>query len=718
MDISFVILTWNSESYFEKCFDSLLACLKSEPFSYEIFIVDNGSKDSTVELLQKYEQQCPEFEVIYLPENVGTTRSRNLGLKKCCGDYVCIMDSDVEINEPVFQTLIETLQKNQNTGMVVPKIFYPSGKWQKSIDQFPTLIHKLKRFLFLRNIEDKEGQLSADADQEKTVDYAISAFWLFKKELLEKVGLLDENYFYAPEDVDYCLSTWKAGYEIIYQPKAEVIHHTQEISRVLKLNKAKKEHIKGLIYYFRKHGYFLRTPLLKNATSQKALFITYQFPPVAGPATQRHMRFISRLEEFSWTPVVLTVQPHRVAEYVMIDNELMTDTTKSVIQVRATVFNPIEVLLQIKQRFFKRTYSSTHSNRQIDRENFSQQGTEGKMQILKDFIVEFFRVPDMMNGWIPFAFLKGLFALRRYRCRVIYASGGPWSSLLVGYLLSCVTRNSLICDFRDPWIRNPYRKKKTPLIEKLETFLEKIVVNKAVFVIANTERLLLDFRKHYNYLSADKFVHISNGFDQRQFSSVPATRSEQNKELLLRHVGSLYGPRAPVALLKAISQLKKEGELSEFNFSLEFIGRVNADCLSQDSLKKLEIEGLVKMIPPVTHAEAIKAIQSSDALLIVQPDTALQIPGKLFEYIAACKPVIALACPGATADLVKFEKLGMVADADDIDEIKKMIIQLSKYKNNNTLSSMFGCENPGKFESRNLTHALTELFNQTININE
>ena len=714
MDLSLVILTWNSESYFRKCFDSVLESLNKSGLKCEIFIVDNGSRDGTVLLLREYLQRHDNLQVIFLTENVGTTKSRNMVLRMCQGAYICILDSDVEIREEVFTRLITRLAKKDKTGMVVPKIIYPSGKLQKSTDQFPTVFHKFKRFFFLRKIEEAEA-IKISTDDEKSVNYAISAFWLFKKELLEKVGLLDENYFYAPEDVDYCLSIWKAGYEIYYQPKAEVIHHTQEISRGLKLNKAKKEHIKGLIYYFRKHRYFLRAPKLKNTVAKKALFITYQFPPVAGPATQRHMRFISRLGEYSWKPVVLSVKPDRVAEYVSIDNESMNDRIQSVIHVRATAFNPIETVLQLKQHFCKPTRPPTLAHQDNSKENTPAKQAKGKIQAIKDFIVEAFRVPDMMNGWIPFAFLKGLLTLRRYKCQVIYASGGPWSSLLVGYFLSCVTRKPLICDFRDPWIRNPYRTKKSPQIEKLETFLEQIVVNKATYIIANTERLLLDFRENYKSQATEKFVHISNGFDQRQFNLGSAIKNEQNEKLTVRHVGSLYGPRAPVTLLEAISQLKKTGILTESNFTLEFIGRVNAECLSRDSLEKIEIEELVKMIPPVTHSEAIKAIQSADALLIVQPDTALQIPGKLFEYIAASKPVMALACPGATADLVNQEKLGMVADADDINGIKEIIIQLLEHKKNKTLSSIFGCEDPVKFESRYLTDKLTQLFDRAIN---
>lgn len=261
MDLSFVLLTWNSESYIENCFDSLLNSLAATEFSFEIFVVDNGSKDRTVEILNNYLTDHGDvLTLIFLNENVGTTVSRNMALTQVSGDSIVIMDSDVEVSEGIFEKLICSINKSFEIGMVVPRIVYPSGKWQKSIDQFPTLLHKLHRFFRLRSIEEQEGSAEANCLDEKKVDYAISAFWLFKNEVLEKVGLLDENYFYAPEDVDYCLELWKSGYQIVYVPTVTVVHHTQEISRGFKLNKAKKEHIKGLLYYFMKHKYFLFRP--------------------------------------------------------------------------------------------------------------------------------------------------------------------------------------------------------------------------------------------------------------------------------------------------------------------------------------------------------------------------------------------------------------------------------------------------------------------------
>ena len=270
MDLSFILLTWNSEKYIGKCLESLFADLKESRFSYEIFIVDNGSQDNTPGIIQSFEKEYPEHIVpIYLNTNTGTTYSRNLALKKSVADYIIVMDSDVEVFAGAVETLVDTLNVNDGTGIVVPKLIYPSGRLQKSTDVFPTIFTKIFRYFFLKLIEKKDDTLPKQKGV-WPVDYAISAVWVIKREVLQHVGFLDENIFYAPEDVDYCLRTWKAGYSILYNAEVECIHHTQEISRGFKFNKATINHITGLMYYFWKHKYFLKKPVVgmnKNAES-------------------------------------------------------------------------------------------------------------------------------------------------------------------------------------------------------------------------------------------------------------------------------------------------------------------------------------------------------------------------------------------------------------------------------------------------------------------
>lgn len=261
MDISVVILTWNSEDYIEKCIDSLLIELENSSFEYEIFIVDNGSTDNTIKILHKLRDRLtPCLHPIFLEKNFGTTYPRNIALKRSQGKFIIIMDSDLEISSGSIRRLISILRQEKDVGLVAPRLVYPSGNHQKSTDVFPTISRKIARYFFLRLIERCEQDHDANV---KEVDYAISAMWVLKNELLDKVGLMDEKIFYAPEDVDYCLRIWKAGYRILYVPDVVCIHYTQEISRGFKINKATIEHIKGLFYYFLKHGYIFRSPKVR-----------------------------------------------------------------------------------------------------------------------------------------------------------------------------------------------------------------------------------------------------------------------------------------------------------------------------------------------------------------------------------------------------------------------------------------------------------------------
>ena len=260
MQLSAIILSWNSDLQLDRCLSSLLLSLAEDFNEYEIFVVDNGSEDKSTAIIEKYTHDNPAIiKPIFLEKNTGTTYSRNLALKQATGDYILILDSDVFLSPGIFRFLQKKLDESPKIGLVVPRLVYPDGHFQKSTDNFPTLFSKLKRYLFLKNIEQKEEKISNIIDQ--TVDYAISAFWLLKKEIIKQVGLLDENIFYAPEDVDYCLRIWQHGYKIIYIPSCEAIHDAQEISKGFRLNKAFFSHLKGLFYYFIKHRYFIRKPL-------------------------------------------------------------------------------------------------------------------------------------------------------------------------------------------------------------------------------------------------------------------------------------------------------------------------------------------------------------------------------------------------------------------------------------------------------------------------
>lgn len=257
MDVSAVVLSFNSKRYIETCVRSLVQSYADCGLAGEIYVVENGSTDGSVDILKRLQAELGAIlQVIYLPENTGTTRSRNLAIRRAAGQAILILDSDAYMNAPALGAMLAYQEKNHAAGMIAPKLTYPDGRFQLSVDVFPTVVRKLQRYFALRQLEKREPPAASGP-----VDYAISACWLLSKKAIEATGLLDERIFYSPEDVDYCIRLWKAGYQVHYFPEVSVVHDAQEISRPkgIGINKFTIRHAKGLLYLFFKHryGFFL-----------------------------------------------------------------------------------------------------------------------------------------------------------------------------------------------------------------------------------------------------------------------------------------------------------------------------------------------------------------------------------------------------------------------------------------------------------------------------
>lgn len=255
VDLTCILLTWNSAAYVERCLQSVLADLDASGLRFELIVIDNGSADGTLAALRRLAR--PQLLVIPLGHNTGTTFSRNIGLRMAKGRFVAILDSDIEIPEPgTFRRLMDFLQGQPGVGIVVPQLRFPSGRYQKTVDVFPTVAHKMRRFVGLRAMEEREGEQVVNTAP-RDVDYAVSAFWMMPSDLIDRIGLLDEAIFYAPEDVDYCLRAALAGRRVVYLPEVTATHHAQEISRRRIFSRSFREHLKGLAYFWRKHGFVL-----------------------------------------------------------------------------------------------------------------------------------------------------------------------------------------------------------------------------------------------------------------------------------------------------------------------------------------------------------------------------------------------------------------------------------------------------------------------------
>jgi len=265
MTLSFIIVTWNSDKYIKNCIRSINHKCTKEHISFEIIIIDNGSTDKTLDIINKSHQSLQyKLTLISLNKNMGTTYTRNAGLQKARGKYICIIDSDTEISgSGSIRSILRLLDNDQRIGLIAPKLILPDGTIQNSVKKFPSFVGKLKKIpkaILGLNLGDSDFYEDFPFTEERVVDTAISACWFFKKELVEAIGYLDENIFYSPEDIDYSIRIYKHGLNILYFPNVEVYHHTQQISHAKPFSKLSISHFFGLIYYFRKHGGWLRPP--------------------------------------------------------------------------------------------------------------------------------------------------------------------------------------------------------------------------------------------------------------------------------------------------------------------------------------------------------------------------------------------------------------------------------------------------------------------------
>ncbi len=260
--IGYVILTWNSEKQIIPCLKSIFEIKK---YTHNVIIIDNGSNDATIKKINDYKNKNKSkninVDIIKLSKNFGTTVSRNIGIKKLENivDYICILDSDTIINQLAIDVMIKNLNNNYNIAIIGPGMKDKNGNIQYSYKKFPNLMIKLYKACPLKKIQKCGEKMEyIDISEKKdffNVDYLISACWMLRSNIIKKIGYLDEKIFYAPEDVDYCMRAHLMGYIIAYTNEAYIIHDWQRLSKKKFFSKINWEHVKGLIYYFKKYKY-------------------------------------------------------------------------------------------------------------------------------------------------------------------------------------------------------------------------------------------------------------------------------------------------------------------------------------------------------------------------------------------------------------------------------------------------------------------------------
>ena len=260
-DLSYIVITWNDAGRLPRCLASAALAGAVSGLDYQIVVADNGSSDHTPAVLAAFGQVLgPRLEVLNLGRNTGTTFSRNRAVERSRGRLLCVMDSDAELLDLDLGPLLRLLEGLPEVGIVGPAIIMPDGSTYNSAKRLPTLSDKLLKLpgiLLRRPTLNRDWYPDFPFRKPRCVDTAIACCWFLRRDTWRRVGPLDERIFYAPEDVDYCLRSWKSGRAVIYYPALKVLHHTRHISHRSPLSRTALSHFRGLLYYLDKHHYWL-----------------------------------------------------------------------------------------------------------------------------------------------------------------------------------------------------------------------------------------------------------------------------------------------------------------------------------------------------------------------------------------------------------------------------------------------------------------------------
>lgn len=254
-------------------------------------------------------------------------------------------------------------------------------------------------------------------------------------------------------------------------------------------------------------------------------------------------------------------------------------------------------------------------------------------------------------------------ALQAYRAAVDFIDKNPHARItifstfppvgvhLAAYCLARRKRLPWIADFRDPLADNPVYNHISPLTKSIYRKLEKIIVQAADFVIANTDTAQQKLRRAYPG-RADRIQLIWNGFDpEDRLTPLPVTPGERK---ILAHVGVLYGGRSVAPILESVGRLINAGKLSATDFRVSLAGPVVEGSLpGRDFVGAACAQGWLEVNDQqVPQKDARDIMRTAHALLLVQPQSVLQVPGKLYEYLQIGRPILAYVPPNSPVERI------------------------------------------------------------------
>lgn len=424
--------------------------------------------------------------------------------------------------------------------------------------------------------------------------------------------------------------------------------------------------------------------------AKRVLIITYSFPPRPSVASLRLKGLAKYLPEFGWEPVILTAN--------------LPGEPDKCFRITQTPY-PGDVSALLKKRFKLQPEKGLQEQVGIPLSmRGSKRSISGRLvQFIKGFIV----YPDEQKLWLPFAIKAGRELLQKERYNALISSSGPVTTHMIASALRREMKIPWIADFRDLWTQNhcyPY----TKLRKVFEKRLELKTLRDADALVSVSEPLA---DKLASLHKGKQVFAVPNGFDPDDIGSAPLT-----KKFTITYTGQLYhGKRDPELLLRGIYEMIKEGEMEENNIGIRFYGPFEY-WLDQE-IKRYHLEGVVKQNGIVSREIALEKQRESQLLLLLNwddPDEKGVYTGKIFEYLAARRPILAIGGPeGVVSQLLR--ETGAGVHIKNMDDLKQFL--RSCYKEYQATGQVVYCgieERVAKYSHRDMARKFAEILNNLL----
>tara|TARA_R110002126_G_scaffold277560_2_gene423551 strand:+ start:37398 stop:38660 length:1263 start_codon:yes stop_codon:yes gene_type:complete len=415
----------------------------------------------------------------------------------------------------------------------------------------------------------------------------------------------------------------------------------------------------------------------------KVLIITYYWPPAGGSGVQRWLKFVKYLQNFDIEPVVYTVDD---ANYPKEDKTLLNEVPKGIEVLKQPIWEPTDVMFWKKKNQQKKDISnSTNSG-------------------LLSFIRGNFFIPDPKVFWVKKSvrFLNNY--LKTNKIDVIISTGPPHSMHLIAQKLHQKNNLKWIADFRDPWSDLYYNAafKQLSFAKRKNEKLEDAVFKTADCILTVSNSLQKEFSK-----KAKRVEVITNGFDDEVISK---EKENLDDKFTISYIGLLPKQSNPKILFSVLQALCLKDADFKKDVQLNFIGDISTEVKQEITLHNLDQNTIFKGYVP--HQKAIQYQKKAQVLLLLIPNVKKSegiLTGKLFEYLTAKRPILALGPEkGDLAEILKITNAGVVIGFDNKEQLTAEILDVySKFKTGNLEVSSKNIE---QFHRKELTKQLSTII--------